>query len=94
MLDTKNGVIGTCSVTTGTLDASLVHPREFFRPAIIHNAASIMMAHNHPSGDCTPSKEDWTVYKRLKAAGEILGIDVIDSIIVGESTAISMRELS
>ena len=93
MLDTKHRVIGLVPVTVGTLDASLVHPREFFRPAIIANASAIIMAHNHPSAELTPSREDWAVYDRLRSVGDILGINVLDSIIVdGLGNALSMQE--
>ena len=93
MLDTKHRVIGLVAVTVGTLDASLVHPREFFRPAIIANASAIIMAHNHPSGELTPSREDWAVYDRLRSVRDILGINVLDSIIVdGLGNALSMQE--
>lgn len=83
MLDTKLNVIGASVVTSGTLDASLVHPREVYRPAILANAASIIIAHNHPSGDPAPSSADWQVYERCKQAGQQLGISCLDSIVVG-----------
>lgn len=82
MLDTKLKVIGVHIVTSGTLDASLVHPREAFRAAIIVNASAVIFAHNHPSGDCTPSREDMTVLEQMELAGKQLGISVHDSIIV------------
>lgn len=91
VLDTKNKVIGQMTITVGTLDSSLVHPREVFRPAILLNGASIIVAHNHPSGELTPSPEDRSVCDRLKKAGEILGIQVLDSIIVNHERGISMR---
>lgn len=84
LLDTQNQIIGIHTVTIGTLDASLVHPREVFKPAILANAASVILAHNHPSGDPTPSTEDRVVTRQLVAAGATLGIDVIDHVIVGE----------
>ncbi len=68
MLDTKLRVIGVHPVTTGTLDASLVHPREAFRAAIIANASAVIFAHNHPSGDCTPSREDMAVLEQMELA--------------------------
>ncbi len=92
LLNTENKVIGVSEVTFGTLDASLVHPREFFRPAILANAASVILAHNHPSGDTTPSREDHAVYRRLRGAGELLGIEVLDSVITGDDDAISIVE--
>lgn len=84
-LDTQLHVIRIVRVTRGTLDASLVHPREVFRPAIADCASCIMLAHNHPSGDTTPSWQDIAVTKRLKEAGEILGIRVVDHLIIGDS---------
>ena len=93
-LDTKHQVINTHRVTVGTLDASLVHPREVFRPAIRDAAASVILVHNHPSGDCTPSREDRAVTQRLESAGELLGIDVLDHIIVGQQAAVSLRQES
>lgn len=68
-------------ISLGTLNASLVHPRETFRPAIISHAVSIIVLHNHPSGDCAPSENDIELTKRLKHAGKILGIDLIDHIV-------------
>ncbi len=82
-LDTKHKFIGMHVVTEGTLDASLVHPREVFRVPIILNAASVLLVHNHPSGDVTPSREDFAVTERLKKAGEIVGIQVLDHIVCG-----------
>lgn len=84
LLDTKNRVIGINTVSIGILDSSLVHPREVYKPAIITNAAAIILAHNHPSGDPSPSCEDQQVTKRIKEAGDILGIEVPDHVAVGE----------
>lgn len=91
-LDTKNQIIATHQISVGTLDASLVHPREVFRPAIKDAAASILLVHNHPSGDPSPSKEDLEVTRRLDKAGEHLGIDVLDHIVLGASCSVSIRE--
>lgn len=92
LLDTKRGVIGVVPITQGTLDSSLVHPREVLRPAIIHNAASFIVAHNHPSGDCTPSREDETVCTPLLRAAEQVGVEIADFIIVsGTGATLSMR---
>ena len=91
-LDTKNQVIDTHSITKGTLEASLVHPREVFRRAIKDAAASVILVHNHPSGDATPSKEDIAVTRRLESAGELLGINVLDHIVLGRNSATSIRE--
>ena len=93
LLDTKHRVIGLCPITVGTLDASLVHPREVFRPAIIHNASAVILAHNHPSGDLTPSREDCDTYSRLLHSAEFLGIQILDLIIVdGQGNTVSLRE--
>jgi len=89
-LDTKLTVRRVIRITRGTLDASLVHPREVFRPAIVDCAASILLIHNHPSGDTTPSRQDHEVTERLKEVGKMIGIAVIDHIIVGNNTAISL----
>jgi len=82
-LNTKNKVTGLHHITTGTLDASLVHPREVFRAALLDSASSIILVHNHPSGDTTPSKEDLMVTKRLEECGQTLGVDVLDHIVIG-----------
>ena len=92
-LDTKNQIIDTHQITVGTLDASLVHPREVFRAAIKDAASSIILLHNHPSGDPTPSPEDFAVTKRLESSGKTLGIDVLDHIVLGKSSAVSIREV-
>lgn len=91
-LDTKNQVITTHQITVGTLDASLVHPREVFRPAIKDAAASVILVHNHPSGDPTPSREDVAVTKRLESAGDVLGVQVLDHIVLGQDTAVSISD--
>ena len=83
-LDTKNHINGINVISTGTLNSSLVHPREVFKMAILNNSNSIIIAHNHPSGDTEPSNEDIKVTDRLIECGEILGIEVLDHIIVGE----------
>ncbi len=84
LLNTKNEVIETSTVSVGTLSASLVHPREVFKPAVRASAASVILAHNHPSGKVEPSKEDREVTRRLGEAAAILGIEVLDHIIVGD----------
>ena len=84
MLNTQNNVIGEKRISKGILDASIVHPREVFKPAIRNSASKIILVHNHPSGDSTPSAEDNEITRRLKEAGEGLGIKVVDSIIVGD----------
>ena len=84
LVDTKNKVIGINTVSVGALNTTIVHPREVFKPAILCNAASVLLAHNHPSGDATPSEDDKAVTQRLRDAGTILGITVLDHIIIGE----------
>ena len=91
-LDTKNQVVATHQISVGTLDASLVHPREVFKPAIKDSASSILLVHNHPSGDPAPSPEDFRVTTRLESSGELLGIDVLDHIVLGSSGCCSIRE--
>ena len=91
-LNSKMGVIETHRITIGTLDASLVHPREVFRPAIRDAARSIILAHNHPSGDPTPSREDIAVTKRMEQVGEMIGIPVMDHIVMGKSGLVSVKE--
>ena len=86
LLDTQNQIIGIHTVTVGTLDASLVHPREVFKPAILANASSVLLAHNHPSGDPTPSAEDRSITRQLRSAGELIGIDVLDHVVVGDGS--------
>jgi len=83
MLDTKNKVIAISTVSIGSLNASIVHPREVFKPAILSNAASIICGHNHPSGDCQPSKEDRALTTRLVECGRLLGIQILDHVIIG-----------
>ncbi len=93
-LDTKNRVQCVVQITVGTLDASLVHPREVFKPAILQGSSAIILSHNHPSGDPTPSREDHSVTDRLTEVGELLGITVLDHIIHGDGagTLVSIRE--
>ena len=91
-LDTKNKPIEAHQITVGTLDASLVHPREVFKPAILDSASSILLVHTHPSGDPTPSREDIQVTDRLTEVGKIQGIDVLDHIVIGRTSAVSIRE--
>lgn len=91
-LNTKNHITGKEVLSIGTLNASLVHPREVFRAAIRHSSASIICLHNHPSGDPTPSTEDIKITKRLVEAGNLIGIDVLDHIIIGDGRFISLKE--
>jgi len=83
MLNTQNNIIGEQLISKGILDASIIHPREVFKPAIKNSAAKIVLVHNHPSGDPTPSNEDLEITKKLKIAGEGLGIKIVDSVIIG-----------
>lgn len=92
MLNTKNFVLGIETVSIGSLNSSIVHPRELFKSAINKSAAAIILAHNHPSGDATPSREDIEVTKRIKSGGQLLGIDVIDHIIIGDNSYYSFKE--
>jgi DNA repair protein RadC len=91
-LDVQLGVVGTHLISVGTLDRSLVHPREVFRPAIKDAAKSILLVHNHPSGDPTPSEEDLAVTSRLEQAGSTLGVPVLDHIVVGRGGEVSIRD--
>jgi DNA repair protein RadC len=99
LLNTKNAFIKTCAVSLGSLNASIVEPREVFKEAISASAAGVILAHNHPSGDPTPSSEDIAITKRLLKAGELLGIAVHDHIILGQRTAgratdfVSLKEI-
>ena len=91
-LDAKNRVISHETIFVGSLNASIVHPREVFRAAIKWNCASIICAHNHPSGDPTPSPEDVEVTKRLVEVGKTVGIEVLDHIVIGDGTYVSLKE--
>ena len=91
LLNTRNQVIGTDKVSVGTLNSSTVHPRELFRNAIKRSAASVILVHNHPSGDPTPSREDIDITRRLIEAGKIIGIDVLDHIIIGDNKFTSLK---
>jgi DNA repair protein RadC len=86
LLNGKNRIIGINTVSVGSLTSSLAHPREIFKPAIIGNAAAIVLAHNHPSGEPTPSAEDIELTKRIREVGEIMGIRVLDHIVIGDGT--------
>jgi len=91
-LNARNQVICREDVAIGSLNASLVHPREVFFPAVGSSAASIILAHNHPSGDVTPSAEDIGLTRRISQAGEILGIEVLDHIVVASEKFLSLKE--
>ncbi|NLO89062.1 MAG: DNA repair protein RadC [Clostridia bacterium] len=92
-LNSKNHVLAVELISVGTLNASLVHPRELFKKAIIKSSAGIILVHNHPSGDPHPSEEDKLVTQRMVEAGKIIGIDVLDHVIIGDGRFVSMREM-
>ena len=92
MLNTKNGVIGSKCVSIGTLNMALAQPREIFNVAVRYMASSIIVAHNHPSGDCTPSMEDIAVTKNIIKAGKLLQIECLDHIIIGRQKSISLKQ--
>ncbi|HNS16103.1 MAG TPA: DNA repair protein RadC [Syntrophorhabdaceae bacterium] len=91
LLNTRNKIIGLSTVSIGTLNASLVHPREVFKDAIRHSASSVVVAHNHPSGNPEPSEEDVKITRRLVESGKILGIEVLDHIIIGKDAFVSLK---
>lgn len=91
-LNTKNQIIGQETIFVGTLNSSLVHPREVFREAIRRSSASVLLLHNHPSGDPTPSKEDLDITQRMVESGNLLGIEVLDHLIIGDGSYISLKE--
>ncbi|MGE5597933.1 MAG: RadC family protein [Bacteroidota bacterium] len=91
-LNARNQILGVETVSVGHLTASLVHPRELFKTAIQKSAAAIVLAHNHPSGDPMPSQEDLRLTKRLREGGELLGIEVLDHVIIGDNRYVSLKE--
>ena len=91
LLDTRSQLIRISEISVGSLDSSIVHPREVFRDAITHSAASVVFAHNHPSGNPEASAEDIMISKKLAETGEIVGIDVLDHIIIGDNKYLSMK---
>ncbi len=91
-LDTKNRYLKTVEISVGSLNASLVHPREVFRNALKESAASLLLFHNHPSGDPSPSSEDRNLTKKLSEAGKLMGIEVLDHIVLGDGRFISFRQ--
>jgi len=92
MLNTKHRVIAKKVISIGHLQASLVHPREMFKEAIRRSSAAVILVHNHPSGDLTPSRDDIATTERLKEVGDMIGIDVLDHIIIGDNRYLSFRE--
>lgn len=91
-LNTKNRLIACKQISLGTLNATVIHPREVFRPAILYAASSVICAHNHPSGNPTPSEEDINTTLRLQQAGTIIGIDLLDHIIFGHQNYVSLKQ--
>jgi len=92
LLDTRSRLTREVTVSVGSLNASIVHPREVFRQAVLHGAAALLLAHNHPSGDPTPSGEDVFFTRRMIEAGKLMGVDVVDHLILGTSRFLSMRQ--
>lgn len=92
LLNTQHRIVRGVLITRGILDASLIHPREVFRMAIVESAAGMILVHNHPSGDPTPSREDRMVTDQLVKAGEAVGIPVLDHVIIGDSSFVSLAE--
>ncbi|HLR03761.1 MAG TPA: DNA repair protein RadC [Virgibacillus sp.] len=91
-LNTKNQIIHRQTIFIGSLNASIVHPREIFREAVKRSCASIICAHNHPSGDPTPSQEDINVTRRLVESGKMIGIEVLDHLVIGDRKFVSLKE--
>jgi len=91
LLDTRGQLIKTSEISVGSLDSSIVHPREVFKEAMSVSAASVIFVHNHPSGDPEPSEDDIKLTKRLAEAGEIMGIEVLDHIIIGDKNYLSLK---
>jgi len=92
LLNTKNHIIASPLISIGTLSESLVHPRELFKEAINHSSSSIILVHNHPSGDPSPSREDIMMTRRIIEGGRLLDIQILDHVIIGDNTYISLRE--
>ena len=92
LLDARHAVLATPEIARGTLSSSLVHPREVLRPALIAAAAAVIIAHNHPSGDPSPSAEDDTVTRRLARAGQLLGVPLLDHVVIGDGAWFSYRD--
>ena len=92
LLDGKNRVIREVRISEGSLNQSIVHPREVFNPAVRESAAAVILVHNHPTGDPTPSREDLDLTRRLKEAGELMGIRVLDHVIIGDGSYVSLAD--
>lgn len=93
-LNVKNNVTGLFEVSRGSLNSSIVHPREILKRAILNNAAAIVLCHNHPSGNPEPSREDIGITSRVKECGNIIGIDLLDHIIIGDENYVSLKDLN
>ncbi len=91
-LDVKNKITSINTVSIGSINTSIVHPREVFKTAILSNASSVILTHNHPSGDVTPSREDIDITNRIKECGRILGIELLDHVIIGFDKYSSLKE--
>ncbi len=92
LLNTRHKIVAAHEISRGTLNGSMVHPREVFKPAALHNAAAIICFHNHPSGDPKPSRDDIEITNRLVEAGKIMGIEILDHIIVSDEGYASLKE--
>jgi DNA repair protein RadC len=92
LLNTKNGILKIVTVAIGSLNAALVHPREIFKAAVSASAAGLIIVHNHPTGNPEPSREDKDLTERFARCGDLMGIDLVDHIIVGDDSYVSMRE--
>lgn len=92
LLDNRNRIYRAEVISVGTVNASLVHPREVYAPAVLHRATAVIACHNHPSGFPDPSEDDMEITKRLAKAGELLGIELLDHVILGSRGHVSLRE--
>jgi DNA repair protein RadC len=92
LLNARNKILGVSTISIGSLNASIVHPREVFKDAIVHSAYSVVLAHNHPSGDPEPSEDDTKMTQKLVESGKILGIEVLDHLIIGKNAFYSFKE--
>jgi DNA repair protein RadC len=92
LLDTKNRILTDAKISEGSLSAAVVHPREVFRPAVEESAAAVILVHNHPSGDPTPSAEDVAITRRLREAGDVVGVKVLDHVVIGTTSYASFVE--
>lgn len=93
LLDTRHRVIRMRQIAVGSLNATIVHPRDLFRDAVKSNAAALILAHNHPSGDCTPSQEDIDATVRFMEMGKLMGVRIVDHIVIAQGGSVSMRQL-